>query len=220
MIKRTRIKVCGITRSADARQAVACGVDALGFIFAEKSKRCVDPDRAREIIAVLPPFVDAVGVFVDAEPDKVKKLVEYCGLTVLQLHGSESVEYCRSMEIRVVKAFAVRSGTGSAEIEPYAGVAAGYLFDTYHEKLAGGTGQTFDWSLIKKLTISRPLILAGGLNPENVGRAVREVGPFAIDLNSGVEISPGLKDHTLVEAAVREVMKVDEEINRGESETS
>lgn len=215
MIKRTRIKVCGITRPADALQAVACGVDALGFIFAEKSRRRVDPDRARQIIATLPPFVDAVGVFVDADPARVKEIVAYCGLTVLQLHGRESVEYCRSMELRVVKAFAVRTDTDSAEIESYAGVAAGYLFDTYHEKLAGGTGRTFDWSLLRKFTISRPLILAGGLNPDNVAGAIRQVSPFAVDLNSGVEIEPGLKDHALIEAAVRQVRKVDAELNGG-----
>jgi len=220
MIKRTRIKVCGITRSADARQAVAVGVDALGFIFAEKSQRKIDPDKAREIISTLPPFVDAVGVFVNAELSLVNEIVRYCGLTMVQLHGKETVEYCESVPGRIVKAFAVHNATDGAEIEPYTRVASGFLFDTYHENLDGGTGKTFDWSILQKFNISRPLILAGGLNPANVAEAVRLVQPYAVDVNSGVESEPGVKDHALIEAVVLEVRRIDAEMSNGEGESA
>ena len=214
MIKRTRIKVCGITRSADARQAVDVGADALGFIFAEKSQRQIDPDKAREIISALPPFVDAVGVFVNAELSLVNEIAKYCGLTMIQLHGRETVDYCQSLPGRIIKAFAVHNGTDGREIEPYAPVVSGFLFDTYHENLDGGTGKTFDWSLLQRFTIGRPVILAGGLNSGNIAEAVRLVQPFAVDVNSGVELEPGVKDHTMVEELVREVRRIDAEINR------
>lgn len=212
MTGRTRIKVCGITRPEDAQQAVAAGVDALGFIFAEKSRRKVDPDQARRIISALPPFVDAVGVFVNSDPAKVRELIEHCGLTVVQLHGQESVEYCQAMPVRVVKAFSIRPETTAQDFTPYTGAAAGLLFDTWHEQLAGGTGETFDWSMLAKFTIPLPLILAGGLGPDNVGAAVRLVRPFAVDVNSGVEVSPGVKDHGLITAVVKEVRLADLEI--------
>ena len=211
MTGRTRIKVCGITRPEDAQFAVAAGVDALGFIFADKSQRKVDPDQARRIIRDLPPFVDAVGVFVNSEAARVRELVEYCGLTVVQLHGRESVEFCQAMPVRVVKAFSIRPETIDREFVPYAGVVSGFLFDTWHEKLAGGTGQVFDWSMLAKFAIPRPLILAGGLGPDNIGEAVRQVRPFAVDVNSGVEVSPGVKDQALINAVVREVRRVDME---------
>lgn len=215
MIGRTRIKVCGITGPEDAQFAAAAGVDALGFIFAEKSQRRIDPDQARRIIRELPPFVDPVGVFVNSEAARVRELVEYCGLTVVQLHGQESAEYCRSMPVRVVKAFSIRPETSDREFAPYAGVTSGLLFDTWHERLAGGTGETFDWSMLAKFTIPGPLILAGGLEPDNVGAAVRLVRPFAVDFNSGVEVSPGVKDHGLISAVVREVRLADQEIYGG-----
>lgn len=212
MTGRTRIKVCGITRPEDASFAVAAGADALGFIFAEKSQRKVDPDQARRIIRDLPPFVDAVGVFVDSDQGRVRELVEYCGLTVVQLHGRESVEFCRAMPVRVLKAFSIRPATSDREFAPYGEAVSGFLFDTWHEKLAGGTGEAFDWSLLARFAIPRPLVLAGGLGPGNVNAAVRQVRPFAVDVNSGVEVTPGVKDHGLIAAVVREVRRADREI--------
>ncbi len=213
MIKRTRIKVCGITRSADARQAAAVGVDALGFIFAEKSQRKIDPDKAREIISTLPPFVDAVGVFVNAEHSLVNEIVKYCGLTMVQLHGKETPEYCGSAPVRVIKSFSIHNGTNQSEFEPYVPVATAFLLDTWHDKLEGGTGKTFDWSLVERFALARPLILAGGLNPDNIAQAIRSLQPFAVDVNSGVEIEPGVKDHSQVEAMVRAVRMVDAEMS-------
>ena len=206
MTARTRIKVCGMTDMAEANGLVAAGVDALGFIFVEASPRNVVPEKAREIIANLPPFVDAVGVFVDQELEVVNEIVKYCGLTMVQLHGSESPQYCEEVNARVVKTFSIRPDVEVSETnpfyDPYLETVSGILLDTFHEKIAGGTGQTFDWDMIKKCRPSVPLILAGGLNPENIGDAIRQVRPFAVDVNSGVEISPGVKDIGAVERLV------------------
>ena len=206
---RTRIKVCGMREPAEVAAVVAAGVDAIGLIFVEKSPRCIDPDRAREIVESLPPFVDAVGVFVDQDAAQVNEIVRYCGLTKVQLHGAESPAYCARINCRVMKVFPVKSSLTGEDLLPYAGEVAAFLFDTFHEKVAGGTGQTFDWSLLKKLSPSRPVVLAGGLTPENVGEAVRQVRPFAVDLNSGVECAPGRKDIAKVRAAIVQVAAAD-----------
>ncbi len=203
---RTRIKVCGMTRLADALGAVAAGVDALGFIFAAKSPRRIAPDQAREIIAELPPFVATVGVFVDEKSQRVEEIVRYCGLTVVQLHGGESPAYCASMPCRVVKVFSL---PGAPDFVAYQDVVSGFLVDTFHDKLAGGTGQAFDWSILDKVQPPGPLILAGGLGPHNVAEAVRQVRPFAVDVNSGVESAPGLKDIAKIKQVVAEVRRAD-----------
>lgn len=216
MTARTRIKVCGMTDMAEANGLVAAGVDALGFIFVDASPRNIDPEKAREIVAALPPFVDAVGVFVDQELGVVNDIVQYCGLTMVQLHGFESPQYCEAVKARVVKTFSIRPDTEVSETnpfyDPYIEVVSGVLLDTYHEKVAGGTGKTFDWDLIKQCRPVAPLILAGGLTPENISDAVRQVRPFAVDVNSGVEISPGVKDVEAVERLVETVRGVDREI--------
>jgi len=216
MTARTRIKVCGMTDLAEANGLVAAGVDALGFIFVEASPRNVVPEKAREIVASLPPFVDAVGVFVDQELDVVNDIVSYCNLTMVQLHGSESPQYCEEVKARVVKTFSIRPDSEVCETnpfyDPYLEMVSGILLDTFHEKVAGGTGKTFDWELIKKCRPAAPLILAGGLTPENIADAVRQVRPFAVDVNSGVEIAPGVKDIEAVEALVESVRMTDKEI--------
>lgn len=217
MIARTRIKVCGMTDMAEASGVVATGVDALGFIFVEASPRNIVPEKAREIVASLPPFVDAVGVFVDQELDVVNDIVKYCGLTMVQLHGSESPQYCEDVNARVVKTFSIRPDAEVSETnpfyDPYLESVSGILLDTYHEKVAGGTGQTFDWDLIQKCRPGAPLILAGGLNPDNIDEAIRQVRPFSVDVNSGVEISPGVKDIGAVERLVESVRATDRAIN-------
>jgi len=216
MTARTRIKVCGMTDLAEANGLVAAGVDALGFIFVEASPRNIDPERARQIIAALPPFVDAVGVFVDQELDVVNDIAKYCGLTMVQLHGSESPQYCAAVNVRVVKTFSIRPDTVVCETnpfyDPYLEAVSGILLDTYHEKVAGGTGKTFDWDLISKCRPAAPLILAGGLRPDNIVDAIRQVRPFAVDVNSGVEISPGVKDVGAVERLIDAVRVTDKEI--------
>lgn len=206
---RTRIKVCGMREMAEVAAVVAAGVDAIGLIFVEQSPRYIDPERAREIVKSLPPFVDAVGVFVDQEAAVVNEIVRYCGLTKVQLHGTESPAYCAEIACRVMKVFRVRESLTSADLAPYADEVSGFLFDTFHEKAAGGTGQTFDWRLLEKLSPPRPVVLAGGLTPENVGEAIRQVRPFAVDFNSGVEFEPGRKNLDKVRAAIAQVAAAD-----------
>ena len=214
MTLRTRIKVCGITGLEDARAAVAAGADALGFIFVEQSPRVVTPDMARSITAELPPFVDRVGVFRDEEIDFVKEIVSYCRLSLVQLHGNETPEYCSKMAGSAIKAFRIRPETESQELAAYADTASGFLLDTYHEHIAGGTGSAFDWKLVEQIRPPGPVILAGGLSPENVGEAIRQVKPFAVDVNSGVEYQPGRKDADKLKIFVDEVRKADESARR------
>lgn len=215
LVVRTRIKVCGMTQLSQAQAAVEAGVDALGFIFAPKSPRMIDPKNAREIIASLPPFVDAVGVFVNEDQEVVDEIVNYCGLTMIQLHGSESVEYCEKFTHRVVKAFSIGPdglvGNG-LDMASYADVVSGFLFDTFHKDMAGGTGVAFDWNILETVNPPGPLVLAGGLTPLNVGEAVERVRPFAVDVNSGVEVELGVKDIEKIRQVVSEVGKADSQI--------
>jgi phosphoribosylanthranilate isomerase len=208
---RTRIKVCGITCQEDARMAVAAGADGLGFIFVEQSPRLVEPDMVRAITEELPPFVDRIGVFLDEEIDVIKEIVHYCHLTLVQLHGSESPEYCRKISSQVIKAFSIRTESDSEELAAYADAASGFLLDTYHKDMAGGTGKAFDWKLVEQVKPPGPVILAGGLTPENVGEAIRQVKPFAVDVNSGVEYQPGRKDSDKLKNFAHEVRKADEQ---------
>lgn len=210
MSGRTRIKICGMTDMQEVDHAVAAGVDALGFIFAKESPRYISPETAREIVCHLPPFVDGVGVFVDEDPELVHEIVQYCGLSVIQLHGAETPEYCSQFGSRVVKAFRVREGMGEADFLPYDEIVSGFLLDTYQKGMPGGTGETFDWSLVNELDLSRPVILAGGLSPDNVGEAIRRVRPFAVDINSAIETEPGRKDPALIDRIVEEVLRANQ----------
>ncbi|MFH1019609.1 MAG: phosphoribosylanthranilate isomerase [Pseudomonadota bacterium] len=209
MNARTRIKVCGMREMVEVAAVVAAGVDAIGLIFVEKSPRYIDPERARKIVAGLPPFVDAVGVFVDQDAAVVNEIVRYCGLTKVQLHGAESPAYCAEIACRVIKVFRVQASLTNEILASYAEEVSGFLFDTFHEKIDGGTGQTFDWRLLEKMSPSRPVVLAGGLTPENVGEAIRQAHPYAVDLNSGVEFGPGRKDLAKVRAAVAQAAAAD-----------
>jgi phosphoribosylanthranilate isomerase len=214
MALRTRIKVCGITSLEDGRAAVAAGADGLGFIFVEESPRLVEPDMVRAITDTLPPFVDSIGVFRDAEIEVVEELISYCRLTLVQLHGSESPDYCKRLSCPVIKSFAVHDRSDSEELAAYAEVVNGYLLDTYHKDLAGGTGMVFDWKLIEQIKPPGPVILAGGLNPENVGEAIKQVKPFAVDVNSGVEYQPGRKDTDKLKSFADEVRKADDHASK------
>ncbi|MCB2227614.1 MAG: phosphoribosylanthranilate isomerase [Desulfarculaceae bacterium] len=190
----TRVKVCGITNLPDALAACAAGASALGFVLAHSSRQ-VAPDQARAIIAALPPLVATVGVFVDAPPREVAELRAYCGLDWVQLHGEESEAEAASLGPRVIKALKVGPGR---EPDPVAYPGCHLLLDTHDPSQAGGTGQAFDWSLAKPVAARRPIILAGGLNPDNVASAIAQVQPFAVDVSSGVEIEKGKKDHELI----------------------
>ena len=206
--QRVRVKICGTTRLDDALCAVQAGVDALGFIFFAKSPRNIESDAARAIIAQLPPFVDTVGVFVNEEQEKLQKIVKNCALNTVQLHGQESPEYCRTLaqvlpSCRLLKAFRVGPQTTAADIAPYADCVQGYLLDTFQKDAVGGTGQAFDWALIERLQLSRPLLLAGGLDCDNVSLAIQQVRPYGLDANSGLEDAPGIKNHQKVQTFLR-----------------
>ncbi len=199
---RTRVKICGITRVEDALAAAAAGADAIGLVFAEASPRCVSADQARTIAAALPPFVTVVGLFVDAPAARIRELLGRVPLDLLQFHGRETPDQCRGFGRPYIKAIAMQDGVDAADVaRRYAG-AAGLLFDAFDPQLAGGSGQVFDWARVP-YDLDRPVILAGGLTPDNVAAAVRAVRPYAVDVSTGVEQSKGIKDAAKIAAFIR-----------------
>ncbi len=197
-----------MTDQAEAMAVVALGVDAIGFIFVRASPRFIEAEQVRAITANLPPFVHRVGVFMDATAAEMNETITFCGLTMAQLHGDEPPDLCRAVIRPVLKVFRVRADA-RPDFMPYRGVVQGFLLDTYRKGQAGGTGATFDWELVQGLALPGPLVLAGGLTPNNVGTAIRQARPFAVDVNSGVEASPGRKDLTLIKKLCEEVHKAD-----------
>jgi phosphoribosylanthranilate isomerase len=196
---RTRVKICGLTRPADVAAAVATGADAVGLVFHPESPRATTTEQARGLCALLPPFVAAVGLFVDAPAERIRAVLERVPLDLLQFHGDEPADFCASFGRRWIKA--VRMGPGVDPIErsrAYPG-AAGLLLDAYDPRLAGGTGLSFDWDRIPA-GLAPGLVLAGGLTPENVAEAIRRVRPFAVDVSGGVESAKGIKDHVKISA--------------------
>ena len=189
-----RIKICGMTNTEDAVAAAELGADAIGFVFAP-SPRQISPEKAREIIMALPPLVQTVGVFVDEDPEKVASIAAFCHLDLLQFHGKESADYCRRFGQRVIKAVRVQNQDHLEGCSEYSGVVAALLLDTYVSGRPGGTGLTFDWNLALEAKRYGPIILAGGLNPNNVASAISAVKPYAVDASSGLEKKPGVKDH-------------------------
>ena len=188
-----KVKVCGITCPEDAQMAVQLGADALGFIFAP-SPRQIRPDEAREITRTVPPFVKTVGVFVNESPPVVREIMAFCGLDLIQFHGEESPEVCKEFMPRAIKAFRVRDGSVLPLIRPFQGRIRAALLDTFSHESRGGTGQIFDWDIALTAKGMRiPVILSGGLNPSNIREAIFKVGPFAVDVNSGIEKRPGKK---------------------------
>jgi phosphoribosylanthranilate isomerase len=203
-----RIKICGITNLKDALLAAELGADALGFNFHPTSPRKIEAEAAKDIIAQLPPFVATVGVFVDEAAAVARGLAARVGLDWLQLHGAESPEYCRSLGRRVIKAFRIKDEASLAELAAYRGAAQAFLLDTYRPGQVGGTGETFDWRLAKEARKYGPIILAGGLTPENVARAIEVAQPAAVDVASGVEVAAGKKDPERMKAFFKEVASV------------
>ena len=190
----TRVKICGITNLDDALAAVEFGGDAIGFVFVPNTPRYIEPAKAAEIIARLPPFVTTVGLFVNDSKERIKQIADQCKLSVLQLHGQESPDFCLQFDRKVIKAFRVKDKE-SLDALPKYNVSA-YLLDTYVKGAMGGTGVTFDWSLASDAKKYGLVILAGGLNPENVAKAIQQVHPYGVDVSSGVEAEPGKKDHS------------------------
>lgn len=202
---RIRAKICGITRVEDALTAVRCGADAVGFVFYEKSPRNVDVERAAQIVAALPPFVTAVGLFVNEDAATVQSIRQRVGLDLLQFHGDETPEYCQSFSAPYIKALRVRPELNLIQYAADFSSARALLLDAYQEGVAGGTGKTFDWDLIPA-GLSKPVILAGGLDAENVGEAIRRVRPYAVDVSGGVEQDKGIKDVAKIAAFMRGVL--------------
>jgi phosphoribosylanthranilate isomerase len=209
---RTRVKICGLTNAQDAAAAIDAGADALGVIFAP-SPRQVTIEQAAEVLADVPPFVARVGVFADADPAFVARAARELGLAAVQFHGDESPERCGAAPVPVIKAFRVGTGFAPNTFEPYRGQVAAVLLDTFVPDTLGGTSKTFAWDLITEPPGWTLLLLAGGLNPQNVGQAIRTVHPFAVDVSSGVESAPGRKDHALLHAFVEAVRAADEEVS-------
>ncbi len=206
--QRTRIKVCGFTRVDDALAAVAAGVDAIGLVFYPPSPRNVSVEQATEIVRALPPFVTSVALFVDASRDTVLATRDAVGFDLAQYHGDETPEACAAAGIPFIKALRVRPGLDLLHCSIAFSAARGLLLDAFQPGVPGGTGHRFDWTLIPD-GLSLPLILSGGLGPDNVGEAVRRVRPYAVDVSSGVEREKGIKCADLVRDFVRGVRNED-----------
>lgn len=199
-----RSKICGITRIEDALAAAEAGADAIGLVFYARSPRAVDVRQARAIIAALPPFVTTVGLFVNATRCELNEILEAVPLDLLQFHGDETPQDCEGYQRPWIKALRVRPGDDlEAACRLYAG-ARGILLDTYVPGVPGGTGEAFDWSLVPA-RLSKPVILAGGLSAANVGQAIAQVRPYAVDVSGGVEQAKGIKDAAKIEAFVQAV---------------
>jgi phosphoribosylanthranilate isomerase len=201
---RTRVKICGITRIEDAMAAAQAGADAIGFVFDPKSPRHVHPDQALKIARALPPFITIVGLFVNAAPDTIEGVLSHVPLDLIQFHGNEKPEQCRRYHRSYIKAIHMKPDVDLREMARLYGDATGLLLDTYVAGAAGGSGQAFDWNRIPR-DLGKPVILAGGLTPENVAEAIRKVSPFAVDVSSGVEQSKGVKDANKISAFIEAV---------------
>jgi phosphoribosylanthranilate isomerase len=204
-----RVKICGITRVEDAFEAVRAGADALGFVFYKKSPRYISPSKARRIIEALPPFISITGVFVNERQGAITDIAGFCGLDALQLHGDEDQHECNRLKrlgLKIIKGFRVGEGFNIEAIHAYDVDA--HLFDAYDKDNFGGTGKVLRWELLKGHKSRIPLILSGGLTPENVREAVEAVHPFAVDVSSGVEKEPGIKSPELIQRFIWNLQSV------------
>ena len=201
---KTRVKICGITRSEDAHAAICHGADAIGFVFWPQSSRYIDPEAAAEITTLIPPFVAAVGVYVDPDSAWVEKTSRIARLSLLQFHGDETPEFCDQFSLPYIKAVRVKEGTDLLQYAQRYRNARGLLLDAYSADMPGGTGHTFDWELIPR-NLSLPLILSGGLNSNNVALAIQQAKPWAVDVSSGVESAKGIKDERKIFAFMQGV---------------
>lgn len=200
---RTRVKICGITNLNDALGAVSAGADAIGLVFYAPSSRAVTIEQAADIVSQLPPFVNVVGLFVNAEAHYIHSVLAHVGLDLIQFHGDESPEYCESFNHAFIKAVRVKKGLDLVQCAIDYSAAKGLLLDAFAEGVPGGTGLVFDWALIPQ-TLPLPVILAGGLNADNVQDAIQQINPYAVDVSGGVEASKGIKDQTKMEAFLKQ----------------
>ena len=198
-----KVKICGMTSLKDVKVAVDGGVDAVGIIFYKKSPRSVTMQAVRKIVLELPPFVDSVGVFVDETAEKINKIADRCNLDRVQLHGDESPAFCKKIRRRVIKAIRVKDIQSLKKLSDYP--VSSFLLDTFSEDQYGGTGKVFDWNLAYPAKKYGPIILAGGLTPINVHQAIQRIQPYGVDVCSGVESQPGIKDHKKMKAFLKNV---------------
>ena len=198
-----KVKICGMTNLKDVKVAVDGGVDAVGFIFYKKSPRSVTMQAVREIVLELPPFVDSVGVFVNETAEQINKIADHCKLDRVQLHGDESPAFCKKIRRRVIKAIRVKDIQSLKKLSDYP--VSSFLLDTFSEDQYGGTGKVFDWNLAYSAKKYGPIILAGGLTPINVRQAIQRIQPYGVDVCSGVESQPGIKDHKKMQAFLKNV---------------
>ena len=204
----TRIKICGITNIEDALVAINLEVDALGFVFYPKSPRYIEPEKVKEIRRNVPLFTLCIGVFVNETKDRVLEIAKQCNLDALQFHGNESPEYCSHFfGYKVIKSFPLKTKEDLKTIEPYPVHAI--LVDAFDPVRIGGTGKKVDWELAREAKSYGPLILAGGLNEDNIEEAIRVVNPYGVDISSGIEKSPGIKDHKKMSRFVMKVREID-----------
>ena len=204
----TAVKICGITRQADAAAAARYGAHAIGFVFFAKSPRNVGLAVARDVVNALPPFMSAVGLFVNPAADEVANVLANVRLDLLQFHGEETPEFCAGFGVPFIKAARVKAGLDLIQYARDYRVARGLILDAFVDGTHGGTGTAFDWSLIPS-SLPLPIVLSGGLNPANVADAIRRVSPWAVDVSSGVEASPGIKDPQKIAAFMKEVRSAD-----------
>lgn len=204
-IKRTRVKVCGITRIEDALSAVDSGANAIGFVFYEKSPRYIKEEKAADIAGKLPPFVTKVALFVNASEEKIRSVLESVPVDILQFHGEETPEECRSYGRPYIKAVRMHDDVDLFQISGDYFDASALLLDSFVEGTQGGTGKTFDWSIVPS-NLNKRIILAGGLTVVNVADAISKVSPYAVDVSGGVEIEKGIKDAAKIEEFIQEVM--------------
>lgn len=197
-----RVKICGLTRSEDVAAAVMHGADALGFVFVPASKRCIPDSVAAELCLKVPAFVARVGLFLDQPADEIRRVLNQVPLSLLQFHGNEDAGFCRQFGRPYIKSVSLQSGASISDLESGYPDAAGILVDSHEPGGLGGTGKTVDWNQVRPG--KRPLILAGGLNPGNVASAIRQVRPWAVDVSSGVELSPGIKDADAIKRFISE----------------
>ena len=208
-MRRTRIKICGITRAEDADAAVEAGADALGLVFYPPSPRAVNVGQAVDAVGNVPAFVSVTALFVNPTVEEVQTVLDSVRIDLIQFHGDEDDDFCRQFKRPYIKALRVRQASDVvASCLRFPGALA-ILLDSYKPGVPGGTGETFDWSLIPE-TPPKPIILAGGLEPENVASAITQIRPFAVDISGGVEASKGIKDHCKIEEFVNEVYRVDQ----------
>ena len=201
-MSRTRVKICGITNLHDAEIAMDAGTDAIGMVFYPQSPRNISPSEARDIVDRMPPFVTSVGLFVNSSAQQVYEVLSAVSLDLLQFHGDEDEEFCKHFKRPYIKAVRVQADTDLHRLCQQYASAKGLLVDSYKPGIPGGTGETFDWAMIPR-DLPLPLVLAGGLNAENVNAAVVSVKPWAVDVSSGVELSPGVKDSAKIAEFMR-----------------